>query len=88
MRKLSATAFVVLLAASLPAIAYTQKDVDACMPDAKRLCYQFMPNESRVVRCLIRNERQISAACAMAFSRVRAARAGREHPTTVQMTKF
>ena len=41
MRKLSAVAFVVItimITAPLPAIAYTQKDADACAPDVIRLC--------------------------------------------------
>ena len=40
MRMLIAIIFVLTVAAPLPAIAYTQEDIDACTPDAIRLCQQ------------------------------------------------
>ena len=71
MRKLSAIAFMLVLAAPLPAIAYTQEDIDACTPDAIRLCQQAFPNINSVVRCLAQNKRQLGPACTLAFSRAR-----------------
>ena len=89
MRKLSAIAFIVMItAAPLPAIAYTQEDADACTPDAMRLCQQAIPDESRVALCLVQNKRQLSPACTMVFNRPRAASAARERPVNVQKTKF
>ena len=71
MRKLIAMAFVLSVSATLPAMAYTQADIDACTPDAMRFCQQAFPSQSRVVLCLIKNRRQLNAACTMAFNRVR-----------------
>ena len=59
MLKLSAIGFSVMLAAPFPATAYTQADIDACTPDAFRLCQRAFPDKGRVVRCLVRNERQL-----------------------------
>jgi hypothetical protein len=71
MRILLATAILLTVAAPLPAIAYTQEDIDACTPDAVRLCQQAFPDKTRVVLCLIRNKSQLNAACTMAFNRAR-----------------
>jgi hypothetical protein len=71
MRKLIAVAFMLTIAATLPAIAYTQEDIDACTPDAMRFCQQAFPSQSRVVLCLVKNRRQLNAACTMAFNRAR-----------------
>jgi hypothetical protein len=71
MRKLIALAFMLTLAATFPAMAYTQADIDACTPDAMRFCQQAFPSQSRVVLCLIKNRQQLNAACTVAFNRVR-----------------
>ena len=71
MRKLIAMAFVLTISATFPAIAYTQADIDACTPDAMRFCQQAFPSQSRVVLCLIKNRRQLNAACTVAFNRAR-----------------
>ena len=88
MHKLSAIAFIVMITAPLPAIAYTQADADACTPDAMRLCQHAIPDESRVALCLVQNRRQLSPACTMVFNRSHAASAARERPVNVQKTKF
>ena len=88
MGKFSAIAFVITIMAPLPAIAYTQSDADACTPDAMRLCQQAFPSESRVVLCLVKNRRQLNAACTMAFNRARSTIAASERPATVVQTKF
>jgi len=88
MRKLIAIAFMLTVAAPLPAIAYTQADIDACTPDAMRLCQQAFPDKSRVVHCLIKNKRQLNAACTMAFNRVRSVIAASERAAVAQRTKF
>ena len=88
MRKLSAIAFILALAAPLPAIAYTQEDVDACTPDAMRLCQQAFPDKSRVVLCLVQNKRKLGPACTMAFNRARSVIVSRESDASVQKTKF
>ena len=67
MQKFSAIAFILLLAVPLPAAAYTQEDVEACTPDAMRLCQQAFPNKIEVVLCLVKNRRQLNAACTLAF---------------------
>ena len=77
MRKLSAVAFVVItimITAPLPAIAYTQKDADACAPDVIRLCASgAIPDVSRVAFCLAHNKQQLSSACARSWAPERAA---------------
>jgi hypothetical protein len=88
MRKLIAIAFMLTVAAPLSAVAYTQEDIAACTPDAMRLCQQAFPNESRVVLCLVKNRRQLNAACTMAFNRARSVIAASERPATVMQTKF
>lgn len=88
MRKLIAIAFMLAAAAPLPAIAYTQEDINACMPDAIRLCQQVFPNKRRVVICLIKNRRQLNTACTMAFNRARSVIAASERPAVISQTKF
>ena len=87
MRKLLAIAFVLTVAAPLPAIAYTQEDIEACTPDAMRLCQQAFPNKSRVVLCLVKNRRQLNAACTMAFNRARAVVAASQRPAMAEKTR-
>ena len=88
MRKLIAIAFMLTVVAPLPAIAYTQEDIEACTPDAIRLCQQAFPDKSRVVLCLVNNKRQLNAACTMAFNRARSVVAASERPAQVEQTKF
>ncbi len=88
MRKLSALAFIAMLAAPLPALAYTQADADACTPDAMRLCMHAVPDESRVALCLFQNKQQLSPACTTVFNRTRDASVVRERPAKAQKTKF
>ena len=87
MRKLNVIAFIVMMSAPLPAMAYTQEDADACTPDAMRLCQQAIPDATRITQCLVQNLRQLSPACTQAFHRIRAASA-RERLATVRKTKF
>ena len=87
MRTLTAIAFIVMMTAPLPAMAYTQEDADACTPDAMRLCQQAIPDVTRITQCLAQNFRQLSPACTQVFDRGRAASA-RERLTTVRETKF
>jgi hypothetical protein len=88
MRKSIAVAFMLTLAAPLPAIAYTQADVDACTSDAIRLCQQAFPSKDRVVLCLVRNRRNLSPACTVAFDRVRSEIAENGHRASVVQTKY
>ena len=78
MNKLSALAFLVVLAAPLPALAYTQEDANACTPDAMRLCGPAIPDPGRVADCLVQNKRGLSPACAVVMSRPRDASAARD----------
>ena len=77
MRTLTASlgglAFLAAAAAPLPAMAYTQEDVQACSSDAMRLCSAFIPDEGRIAQCLFANRRQVSAACNARMSRPTAA---------------
>ncbi len=71
MNKLSALAFLVVVAAPLPALAYSQEDANACTSDAMKLCGAAIPDASRVADCLVQNKRGLSPACAVVMSRPR-----------------
>lgn len=88
MRKSIAVAFMLTVVAPLPAVAYTQEDIEACTPDAIRLCQQAFPSQAGVVRCLAKNKRQLNAACTLAFNRARSVVAARERPAQIEQTKF
>ncbi len=88
MRKLIAIAFMLLIAAPLPALAYTQEDVEACTPDAIRLCQDAFPDKGRVILCLFKNKRQLNDACTMAFNRARSMLASSQRPASVVQSKF
>jgi hypothetical protein len=87
MRKLIAVAFIVTIAAPLPAIAYTQEDADACTPDAMRLCLNAIPDAGRVTQCLVKNK-QLSPACTIVFNRPRGASADRERQVSTQRNSY
>lgn len=80
MRKVIAITFMLTVAAPLPAIAYTQAEIEACTPDAIRFCQRAFPDKSRVVLCLVKNKRQLNAACTLAFNRARAVIVASEQP--------
>ena len=88
MGKLSAIAFIATIMAPLPAVAYTQEDVEACTPDVMRLCLMAIPDVSRVTQCLMQNKRQLSAACTIVFNRPHGASADRERPVKAQTTSY
>jgi hypothetical protein len=88
MGKLSAIAFIITIMAPLPAVAYTQDDANACTPDAMRLCWNAIPDASRVTQCLVQNKQQLSPACRNVFNRPRAASVDRERPVKAQGTNY
>ena len=88
MGKLSAIAFIVTIMAPLPAIAYTQADVDACTPDVMRICLNAIPDASRVTQCLMQNKPQLSPACTSVFNRPRGASIDRERSVKTQRTDY
>ena len=55
---------VTLAAHAIPTPAAAQH---VCEPDARRLCSQFIPDESTVGSCLRRNIRNLSADCRAAM---------------------
>ena len=79
MRLAPALAFSLIIASSVPAFAYTQEDASACMSDAFRLCSAAIPDAQRVASCLYVKRRQLSPACATAFTRHSRAGAHRRH---------
>jgi len=87
MRKVILFAFMLTVAAPLPAIAYTQADIDACTPDAMRLCQHAFPSPNRVVSCLVKNKRQLNTACTMAFNRARSVVAESQRPAMAEQTR-
>lgn len=69
MRFAPAIAMGLIVASSVPAFAYTQRDSNACISDAFRLCASSIPDAHRVASCLYSKRRQLSPACASAFTR-------------------
>jgi hypothetical protein len=88
MSKFSAIAFIITIMIPLPAVAYTQTDADACTADAMRLCWNAIPDASRVTQCLVQNKQQLSPACSNVFNRPRGAMVDRERPIKAQRTKY
>jgi hypothetical protein len=88
MRQLSAIAFILTILATLTATAHPQADVDACTPDAMRLCMHAAPDERRVISCLVQNKRELSRACAAVFNRSPDVSVSGVRPTRVEKTKF
>lgn len=69
MRLTSVIALGLIVASSVPALAYTQQDTSACISDAFRLCSAAIPDAQRVASCLYSKRRHLSPACASAFAR-------------------
>lgn len=88
MGKLNAIILMVAIMAPLPAIAYTQRDADACTPDAFRLCQNAIPDAGRVAQCLIANKQLLSPACASVFDHPHGATVDRERPAKAQTTNY
>ena len=65
MRTFSALVLTVLTIA--PAVAYTDQQVAACTPDVMRLCSDAIPDEGRIIKCMMQKKKQVSMACMMAF---------------------
>jgi hypothetical protein len=59
---------LVLAAAPVSALAYTQQEAHACTPDAFRLCGDAIPDAGRVAQCLFHKRHELSPPCAMVFS--------------------
>jgi hypothetical protein len=68
MRRLSAALLVFILMIA-PAFAYTDEQISACTPDVMRLCSDAIPDEGRITKCMIQKQKQVSAACMMAFKK-------------------
>jgi len=73
MRKSIVLAFILAISAPLPAFAQSQEDQAACTPDVMRLCQQAIPDQSRIVACLVRSRLQLTPACAGVFNRAHSA---------------
>jgi hypothetical protein len=69
MRIAPVLALGLLLGSSVTALAYTQDEVNACTPDAMRLCSAAIPDAHRVGDCLYHARRQLSPQCAAVFAR-------------------
>lgn len=66
-----------LAMAAGPAFAQSQEDQAACTPDVMRFCQQDIPDQSRIIACLVRSKPQLSPACSEVFNRARTASAPR-----------
>ena len=64
---------VVAAMAAGPAFAQSQEDQAACTPDVMRLCQQDIPDQGRIVACLVRSKLQLSPACTGVFNRAHTA---------------
>jgi hypothetical protein len=49
------------------AIAQSQDAVQACTPDAMRLCSEFIPDREKVRTCMLHKRGQLSAECRTAM---------------------
>ena len=65
MRTFSTLLLTVLMVT--PAFAYTDEQVAACTPDVMRLCSDAIPDEARIIKCMIQKKKQVSMACMMTF---------------------
>jgi len=68
MRRLAASALLISMMIT-PAFAYTDEQVSACTPDVMRLCAADIPDEGLITKCMIKKQKQVSAACMMAFKK-------------------
>lgn len=62
-----------LAMAAGPASGQSQDDQAACTPDVMRLCQQDIPDQGRIIACLVRSKLQLSPACSGVFNRARTA---------------
>ena len=69
MRRISAFALLISIMMMTPAFAYTDEQVSACTPDVMRLCSDAIPDEGRITKCMIQKQKQVSAACIVAFKK-------------------
>ena len=74
MRVLCATALALSFASPMAALAYTQEDAVACTGDVMRLCQTALPDEGRVVSCMVKNKHRLTAACTLVFNRLSSTR--------------
>ena len=68
MKKLAFIVAALALCAG-PAFAQSQEDQAACTPDVMRLCQQDIPDQSRIIACLVRSKLQLSPVCSGVFNR-------------------
>lgn len=66
-----------LSVAAGPAFAQSQEDQAACTPDVMSLCQQDIPDQARIIACLVRSKLLLSPACSGVFHRARTASASR-----------
>jgi hypothetical protein len=60
----AALAFALLVpAATLPALAETQEERQACTHDANNLCADEIPDREKVYQCLVKKVNDLSPAC-------------------------
>lgn len=54
---------------SIPAVAETQEEQQACMNDAFRVCGSAIPDRDRVTACMVKNRSQLGAPCRAVMTR-------------------
>jgi hypothetical protein len=54
---------------SVPALAETAEEQQACMTDAFRVCANFIPDRAQVTICMVKNKSQLSASCRAVMAR-------------------
>ena len=88
MRRLGIALVICSTAAPASALEYSQRDAQACMGDAFRICGYAIPNHERVRQCLFANQRILSAPCFNVIERARAERAGNLNRQPVQRPRY
>lgn len=73
MRRLGILLVLCSTAAPLSAAEYSPQDVQACTPDAFRVCGHAIPDGERVRQCLFDNQRSLNTPCFNVIERARMA---------------
>ena len=69
MQTFAAVALLGMSFVSFAASAHTAADEAACRPDVFRLCANAIPDQNRIVACLVQNKRYLSQPCYQVFDR-------------------
>ena len=61
--------WLLLVAVVVPVQAVTPEQIQACAPDASRVCASSFPDPAAIKKCMIKNKSQLSEECKKAFGK-------------------